>query len=55
MTEMLTYEPTLTSMTGGRGSYQMEYSHYEEVPSHLLSKIVAEAKAERGEAVEEEE
>jgi elongation factor G len=53
--EMLTYEQTLTSATGGRGSYQMEYSHYEEVPAHLQSKIVAAAKAERGEQVAEEE
>ena len=49
MAEMLTYEQQLTSATGGRGSYHMEFSHYEEVPSHLHSKIVAEAKAERGE------
>jgi elongation factor G len=47
MSEMLSYEPTLTSMTGGRGSFHMEYSHYEEVPSHLQQKIVAERKAER--------
>ena len=54
MVEMLTYEQHLTSSTGGRGSYHMEYSHYEEVPSHLQTKIIAAAKAERGqEAVEE--
>ncbi|MBI4264339.1 MAG: elongation factor G [Acidobacteria bacterium] len=54
MAEMLTYEQHLTSATGGRGSYHMEYSHYEEVPQHLQSKIIAAAKAERGqEAVEE--
>ncbi|MCL4814049.1 MAG: elongation factor G [Vicinamibacteraceae bacterium] len=53
--EMLTYEQTLTSSTGARGSYQMEYSHYEEVPAHLQSKIIAAAKAERGEKAEEEE
>jgi elongation factor G len=47
MSEMLSYEPTLTSMTGGRGSFHMEYSHYEEVPSHLIQKIVAERKAEK--------
>ena len=35
MSEMLTYEQHLTSATGGRGSYHMEFSHYEEVPSHL--------------------
>ena len=27
----------------------MEFSHYEDVPSHLHAKIVSEAKAERGE------
>jgi elongation factor G len=55
MAEMLTYEQTLTSTTGGRGSYHMEFSHYEEVPSHLQSKIIAAAKAAKGEETEEEE
>jgi elongation factor G len=55
MAEMLTYEQTLTSTTGGRGSYHMEFSHYDEVPSHLHAKIVAASKAERGEAKEEED
>jgi elongation factor G len=55
MAEMLTYEQQLTSATGGRGSYHMEYSHYEEVPSHLQGKIIAAAKAEKGQAAEEEE
>jgi elongation factor G len=55
MAEMLTYEQALTSATGGRGSYQMEFSHYEEVPAHLQQKIIAAAKAERaGEEVVEE-
>jgi elongation factor G len=53
MSEMLTYEQHLTSVTGGRGSYHMEYSHYDEVPSHLQQKIIATAKAERGQTVEE--
>ena len=47
MAEMLTYEQHLTSATGGRGSYHMEYSHYDEVPAHLQTKIVTSAKAER--------
>jgi len=47
MAEMLTYEPALTSMTGGRGAFHMEFSHYEEVPTHLIPKIVAERKAEK--------
>ena len=54
MAEMLTYEQHLTSATGGRGSYHMEFDHYEEVPSHLHAKIIAASKAERGaEAAEE--
>lgn len=54
MAEMLTYEQTLTSVTSGRGSYNMEFSHYEEVPSHLQAKIIAAAKAAKGEEAEEE-
>ncbi len=54
MSEMLTYEQHLTSATGGRGSYHMEYSHYEEVPQMQQAKIIAAYKAERGQAVAEE-
>jgi elongation factor G len=54
MAEMLSYEQHLTSATGGRGSYHMEYSHYEEVPQQLQIKIIAAAKAERGQEVAEE-
>jgi elongation factor G len=55
MAEMLTYEQALTSATGGRGSYHMEFSHYDEVPGHLHAKIIAASKAERGQVAEEEE
>ena len=55
MSEMLTYEQHLTSVTGGRGSYHMEYSHYDEVPHQFQAKIIAASKAERGEAAAEEE
>jgi elongation factor G len=55
MAEMLTYEQTLTSHTGGRGAYHMEFSHYDEVPGHLQSKIISAAKAERGEVRDEDE
>jgi elongation factor G len=54
MAEMLTYEQHLTSATGARGSYHMEFSHYEEVPTPLQAKIIAASKAERGAAVETE-
>ena len=49
MAEMLTYEQQLTSATGGRGSYHMEFSHYEEVPTHLQAKIISAAKSKDGE------
>ncbi len=45
MAEMLSYAPTLTSMTQGRGDYTMEFSHYDVVPAHIAEKIVAQAKA----------
>ncbi|MBW1991804.1 MAG: elongation factor G [Deltaproteobacteria bacterium] len=48
MSEVLMYAPDLISMTGGRGSFDMEFSHYEEVPPHLAEKIIAQAQAERG-------
>ena len=54
MSEMLTYEQHLTSATGGRGSYHMEFDHYEEVPAHLHAKIIAASKAERGAEAPEE-
>jgi len=47
MAEMLSYEPTLTSMTGGRGAFHMDFSHYEEVPTHLQQKIIQEIKKEK--------
>ncbi|MDD8026139.1 MAG: elongation factor G [Acidobacteriota bacterium] len=54
MSEMLDFEPTLTSITGGRGSFVMEFSHLDEVPSHLQQKIIAEAVKE-GRVRQEEE
>src|SRR5438093_348300 len=50
MAEMLTYESSLRSMTGGRGAYSMEFSHYEEVPAFISDKIVKEAKSEKEKA-----
>ena len=44
MAEVLKYAPSLTSMTGGRGTYAMEFDHYEEVPAQFQEKIIAEAK-----------
>jgi elongation factor G len=44
MSEILTYAPDLRSMTEGRGSFTMGFSHYEEVPAHLAEKIVEDSK-----------
>ncbi len=55
MSEMLTYGAELTSMTQGRGTFSMEMDHYDIVPAVQQEKIVAAAKAARGEVVEEEE
>ncbi|HEX8170682.1 MAG TPA: elongation factor G [Thermoanaerobaculia bacterium] len=44
LSEMLTYGSTLRSLTQGRGSFHMEYSHYEEVPKQMQEKIITESK-----------
>jgi elongation factor G len=41
LSEMFTYAADLRSMTGGRGSYSMSFSHYEIVPSKLAQDIIA--------------
>lgn len=53
LAEMLNYAPALRSMTQGRSSFTMEYSHYEEVPRMVAEKIVAEAKKHVKEEQEE--
>jgi elongation factor G len=55
MAEMLVYGADLTSMTQGRGSFNMEMHHYDVVPSQLQEKIIEKARAARGEVKEEEE
>jgi elongation factor G len=47
MAEMVTYAPILTSMTGGRGTFHMEFSHYDEVPAHIAQKIIEEANKDK--------
>jgi elongation factor G len=44
MSEFLTYAPDLRSITGGRGIFSMEFSHYAEVPAQISQKIVEEVK-----------
>jgi elongation factor G len=45
MAEVLDYAPDLRAITGGRGDYTMEFERYEEVPSHIAQKVIAEAQA----------
>ena len=49
MAEMLTYANQLHSLTSGRGLYSMEFSHYEEVPSHLAQKIITDRQSQKTE------
>ena len=44
MAEVLKYAPDLKSMTGGRGQFTLQLSHYEEVPAHLSEKVIAQSK-----------
>jgi elongation factor G len=53
LAEMLNYAPALRSMTQGRSSFHMEFSHYEEVPRMVQEKIIAEAKKRMKEEHEE--
>lgn len=49
MAEILNYQPSLTSMTGGRGSFHMEKSHYDIVPAHLAEKVIEQSKGDQEE------
>ncbi len=55
MSEMLTYQNDLISMTQGRASFHMEFDHYDFVPGPQAEKVIAAAKAARTGEVEEEE
>jgi elongation factor G len=55
LAEMLSYASDLTSKTGARGSYSMEFDHYDEVPAHLAEKIIEKAKAAATGEEEQEE
>jgi elongation factor G len=51
LSEILTYASTLKSITSDRGTYSMEFDHYEEAPAHVQEKIIADAaKAKQEEA-----
>jgi elongation factor G len=48
MAEILKYASDVTSITGGRGTFTMEVSHYEEVPNQQAEQVIAQRKAELG-------
>ena len=39
--EVLRYSTDLRSMTGGRGTYTLKFSHYDELPEHVASGLIA--------------
>ena len=47
LAEMQQYATDLRSITQGRGTFTIEFSHYEELPSHLTAKVVEQVKKER--------
>jgi elongation factor G len=47
MAEVLEYAPTLRSMTGGQGTFVMEFDHYEECPPLVAEKVIANSKVEQ--------
>jgi len=47
LAEILRYSIDLKSITQGRSSYTVDFSHYEEVPPHIAQKIIAERQAEK--------
>lgn len=49
LSEMFRYAIILRSMTSGRGSFSMEYSHYEELPGEIAKKVIEQAAQERKE------
>lgn len=55
MSEMLSYQNDLTSMTQGRASFSMDFDHYDFVPGLQAEKVIAAAKAAKAGVEEEEE
>jgi elongation factor G len=50
LSELLTYASTLKSITSDRGTYHMEFDHYDEIPAQVQEKIVAEYARHKQEA-----
>ncbi len=54
LAEMYRYSNTLKSITRGRGTFSMRFSHYDEVPAHIAERIIPELRKERGVSDEED-
>ncbi|MEK6775709.1 MAG: elongation factor G [bacterium] len=52
MAETLQYSASLRSITGGRGSFEMKFDHYEELPAHLSEKVIEAEKKGKGKVEE---
>ena len=50
--ELFKYSSELRSMTGGRATFEMDFSHYEQVPQHVAQKVIADAQAAKKAAQE---
>lgn len=46
LAEMQRYTTDLRSMTGGRGIFEMEFSHYQQLPAHIANEVIAESQSE---------
>ncbi|MCS7224234.1 MAG: elongation factor G [Armatimonadetes bacterium] len=47
MASLQRYAAELRSLTRGRGSYKIEFSHYQELPPHLSAQVIAEARSQK--------
>jgi len=47
MAEILRYAPDLSSMTGGRGTFTLEFEQYDEVPGDMSAKIIERVNSEK--------
>jgi len=50
LAEVAQYNSQLRSVTGGQGSFTMEFSHYEPVPANIQQQIIAKAQKEKEQA-----
>jgi elongation factor G len=53
LAEIQRYTTDLRSMTGGRGVFSMEFSHYETVPAHIAAEVIAARQKEIQQGKEE--